>query len=189
MLLRRKSCKEVPVLCLYGMYKEDAEEIERKMLKDGTVQSTLQFQLSNKMYDEFLNADLTNDEKIEPWSMGMSLGHFQIAIEKELDKRGIQHKAVKINYDLSDTEEFFIEPTNNYDELAHKSDRLNYQKEIRWILPNMHQMDKLVLPYTPLSKESVGIAKGKIVFKVDVAGHVKESVSVASCFNRWQKKL
>lgn len=58
-LLRRKSCKEVPVLCLYGMYKEDAEEIERKMLKDGTVQSTLQFQLSNKMYDEFLNADLT----------------------------------------------------------------------------------------------------------------------------------
>ena len=51
----------------------------------------------------------------------------------------------------------------------------------------MHQMDKLVLPYTPLSKESVGIAKGKIVFKVDVAGHVKESVSVASCFNRWQK--
>ena len=81
-LLRRKSCKEVPVLCLYGMYKEDAEEIERKMLKDGTVQSTLQFQLSNKMYDEFLNADLTNDEKIEPWSMGMSLGHFQIAIEK-----------------------------------------------------------------------------------------------------------
>ncbi len=186
-LLRRKSCKEVPVLCLYGMYKEDAEEIERKMLKDGTVQSTLQFQLSNKMYDEFLNADLTNDEKIEPWSMGMSLGHFQIAIEKELDKRGIQHKAVKINYDLSDTEEFFIEPTNNYDELAHKSDRLNYQKEIRWILPNMHQMDKLVLPYTPLSKESVGIAKGKIVFKVDVAGHVKESVSVASCFNRWQK--
>lgn len=25
------------------------------------------------------------------------------------------------------------------------------------------------------------------MFKVDVAGHVKESVSVASCFNRWQK--
>lgn len=98
------------------------------------------------MYDEFLNADLTNDEKIEPWSMGMSLGHFQIAIEKELDKRGIQHKAVKINYDLSDTEEFFIEPTNNYDELAHKSDRLNYsEKKLEDYYLICIQMDKLVL--------------------------------------------
>ena len=79
--------------------------------------------------------------------MGMSLGHFQIAIEKELDKRGIQHKAVKINYDLSDTEEFFIEPTNNYDELAHKSDRLNYQKEIRWILYTGYDERKISANY------------------------------------------
>ena len=187
MLLRRKSCREIPVFCLYGMYKEDAEEIEREILEDGTVQSILQFQLSDKMYDEFLNTSLTSSEKIEPWSMGMSLGHFQTAIEKELDQRGIRHKVVKVDYDLSETGEFFIEPTNNYDELAHKSDRLNYQKEIRWILPNIHQMDKFILSYTPLSKESAGIAKGKIVFKFDMVGHIKEKVSIASCFNRWNK--
>lgn len=186
-LLRRKSCREIPVFCLYGMYKEDAEEIERKKTEDGTLQSTIQFQLSDKMFDEFLNAALTNDEKIEPWSMGMSLGHFQAAIEKELDQRGIQHKAVKVKYDLSETEEFFIEPTYNYDELAHKSDRLNYQKEIRWILPNIRQMEKFILPYTPLSKESAGVTKGKIVFKFEVVGHVKEKMSIASCFKSWNE--
>ena len=186
-LLRRKSCRSIPVLCLYGMYKEDAKEIERKMLEDGTVDITLQFQLSDKMYDEFLSASLISNEKIEPWSMGMSLGHFQTAIEKELDLRGVRHKVVKVNYDLFKTEEFFVEPTDDYDELAHKSNRLNYQKEIRWILPDIHQMDKFLLSYTPLSKESAGVAKGKIVFKINVLGNVKEKVSIASCFKRWNE--
>lgn len=186
-LLRRKSCRKIPVLCLYGMYKEDAEEIESSISDDGTVQSTIQFQLANKMYDEFLNSGSSNKGKVEPWSMGMSLEHFQSAIERELDKIGVLHRAVKIKYDLFENEEFFIEPTDAYNELQHKSVRLNYQKEIRWILPDIRQSDKFILEYTPLSKESSGIAKGKIVFKIDVQGHIKESVYIASCFKRWDK--
>ena len=186
-LLRRKSCRDIPVLCLYGMYKEDAREIDSKIFDNGVFQSTLQFQLSDKMYNEFLNGPVLSKGKIEPWSMGMSLGHFQNVIENELDKKGVQYKAVKINYDLFKTDEFFVEPTENYDELCHKSVRLNYQKEVRWILSNIHQKDKFILPYSPLSKESVGVAKGKMVFKFDVVGHIKEKVSIASCFNRWDK--
>lgn len=186
-LLRRKSCRKIPVLCLYGMYKEDAEEIESSVSDDGTVQSTIQFQLSNKMYDEFLNNGFVNKDKVEPWSMGMSLGHFQSAIERELDKIDVQHKVVKITYDLFEAEEFFIEPTDDYNELQHKSARLNYQKEIRWILPNIRQSNKFILEYTPLSKESSGIAKGKIVFKFNVEGHIKEKVYIASCFKRWNE--
>ena len=117
----------------------------------------------------------------------MSLGHFQSAIERELDKKDVQHRAVKIKYDLFETEEFFIEPTDDYNELQHKSFRLNYQKEIRWILPNIRQSDKFLLEYTPLSKESSGIAKGEIVFKMDVQGHIKDSIYIASCFKRWNK--
>lgn len=186
-LLRRKSCRKIPVLCLYGMYKEDAEEIESSISDDGTVQSTIQFQLANKMYDEFLNNGSLNKGKVEPWSMGMSLGHFQSAIERELDKIGVQHRAVKIKYDLFETEEFFIEPTDDYNELQHKSVRLNYQKELRWILPNIRQLDKFILEYAPLSKESSGIAKGKIVFRFGIQGHIKENVYIASCFKRWSE--
>lgn len=182
-LLRRKSSRTVPVFCLYGFYKEDAQMIE---LSSNNVK--LELIPSSKMYNEFLNGVSSTEEKKVAWTLFFSLGHLQQNIQTALDNKHVNYRFAKVQYDLFDGDEFFIEPTSDYPELTHKAKRLSYQKEIRWVLPNIHQITKYVLPYTPLKKESMGCHEGKTNFQFQAEAHIKEKVSIESCYNRWKNE-
>lgn len=186
-LLRRISCKTIPIFCVYGFYKEDIEEIDDLYSEDGKVICNFQMTPSSKMYDEFLNSDLLENKK-DTWTLAFSLGHMQKNIEDVLSKKEVKYKAVKVKYDLFDSDEFFIEPTEDYPELGHKAKRLSYQKEIRWILQETHQTDKFIVPYSPLEEESIGCHEGRTKFSFNVEGHISQKVSLASCFMRWQEE-
>lgn len=182
-LLRRKSSRTVPVFCLYGFYKEDAQMIE---LSSNNVK--LELIPSSKMYNEFLNGVSSTEEKKVAWTLFFSLGHLQHNIQTALDNKHVNYRFAKVKYDLFDGDEFFIEPTSDYPELIHKAKRLSYQKEIRWVLPNIHQSTKYILPYTPLKKESMGCHEGKTNFQFEAEAHIKEKVSIESCYNRWKNE-
>ena len=182
-LLRRKSSRTVPVFCLYGFYKEDAQMIE---LSSNNVK--LELIPSSKMYNEFLNGVSSTEEKKVAWTLFFSLGHLQQNIQTALDDKHVNYRFAKVQYDLFDGDEFFIEPTSDYPELTHKAKRLSYQKEIRWVLPNIHQSTKYILPYTPLKKESMGCHEGKTNFQFQAEAHIKEKVSIESCYNRWRNE-
>ena len=182
-LLRRKSSRTVPVFCLYGFYKEDAQMIE---LSSNNVK--LELIPSSKMYNEFLNGVSSTEEKKVAWTLFFSLGHLQQNIQTALDDKHVNYRFAKVQYDLFDGDEFFIEPTSDYPELTHKAKRLSYQKEIRWVLPNIHQSTKYILPYTPLKKESMGCYEGKTNFQFQAEAHIKEKVSIESCYNRWRNE-
>ena len=187
MKLRRKSIRKIPVFCLYGFYKEDAEVVSEIANGVGNHQYLLKYEFPDKMYEEFLNSGNPNGEKKEQCEIAFSVGHFQKAIEIELDKKNVRHEVKKIKYDLPEEGEFFIEPTDEYNELIHKAPRYGYQKELRWILPDIRQTGKYILEYNPLGEHSVGMSDEKLIFKIGVTGHVKESVSIESCFERWNK--
>lgn len=180
-LLRRKSSRTIPVFCLYGFYKEDAKIIEQSS-------NIIRLKLvpSPKMYHEFLNGIDSEQENKTAWTLFFSLGHLQNNIQNALDDEHVNYKFTKVKYDLFDENEFFIEPTNDYSELAHKAKRLSYQKEIRWILSDIHQKTKYILPYSPLEKESIGCHEGMSNFQFEVMAHPKEKVSIESCYNRWK---
>lgn len=182
-LLRRKSSRTVPVFCLYGFYKEDAKMIE---LSSNTVK--LELIPSSKMYNEFLNGVSSTEEKKVAWTLFFSLGDLQNNIQTALDNKHVNYRFAKVQYDLFDGDEFFIEPTSDYPELTHKAKRLSYQKEIRWVLPNIHQSTKYILSYAPLKKESMGCHEGKTNFQFEVEAHIKEKVSIESCYNRWRNE-
>lgn len=182
-LLRRKSSRTVPIFCLYGFYKEDAQMIE---LSSNNVK--LELIPSSKMYNEFLNGVSSTEEKKVAWTLFFSLGHLQHNIQTALDNKHVNYRFAKVQYDLFDGDEFFIEPTSDYPELTHKAKRLSYQKEIRWVLPNIHQSTKYILPYTPLKKESMGCHEGKTNFQFQAEAHIKEKVSIESCYNRWRNE-
>lgn len=182
-LLRRKSSRTVPVFCLYGFYKEDAQMIE---LSSNNVK--LELVPSSKMYNEFLNGVSSTEEKKVAWTLFFSLGHLQQNIQTALDNKHVNYRFAKVQYDLFDGDEFFIEPTSDYPELTHKAKRLSYQKEIRWVLPNIHQSTKYILPYTPLKKESMGCHEGKTNFQFQAEAHIKEEVSIESCYNKWRNE-
>lgn len=182
-LLRRKSSRTVPVFCLYGFYKEDAKKTE---LSSNIVK--MELIPSSKMYNEFLNGVSSTEGKKVAWTLFFSLGHLQSNIQTALDNKHVNYRFAKVQYDLFDGGEFFIEPTSDYPELTHKAKRLSYQKEIRWVLPNIHQSTKYILPYTPLKKESMGCHEGKTNFQFQAEAHIKEKVSIESCYNRWKNE-
>lgn len=103
-LLRRKSSRTVPVFCLYGFYKEDAQMIE---LSSNNVK--LELIPSSKMYNEFLNGVSSTEEKKVAWTLFFSLGHLQHNIQTALDNKHVNYRFAKVQYDLFDGDEFFIE--------------------------------------------------------------------------------
>jgi hypothetical protein len=187
-LLRRKSCKSVLIFCMYGLYKEDAKELEAIHLENGKYQYKLEFTPSSKMYDEFLNKNLSQEESKDTWTMFCSLGDLQKNIQYELDEMRLQYRAEKIQYDIFDGDEFFIEPTDDYPELGHKAKKFSYQKEVRWTLYNLHQFDAKIVKYKPLDAESVGVHEGAARFVIGVEGKVKQNVSIEACYYRWENE-
>ena len=187
-LLRRLSCRTIPVFCMYGFYKEDAEIVSQRDLPDGSIECRLRFNPSKSMFDKFLNGNTSNDNQEIAYGMGFSVGHMQSAIHESIAHREKRTLDVRVLYDLDYTSEFFIEPTSEYPELQHKAQRLSYQKEIRFILLDEHRYNKYVLPYEPLSDRSAGLFEGETYYECDVVGHTKDAALLSYIFSQWKSE-
>ena len=169
-LLRRKSARTIPVFCIYGLYIEDAKILSIKETSKGKSELKLEIIPQPKMFKDFLDKPIS-DESEAPWHMSFSVGHMQDAIESSLDEKSIKHTVAKVKYDLFSSDTFFVYPGPEYPELFHKAKRFSYQKELRWILPELHRDDKLILDYPPLGEHSAGIGDSEYRAVFHVEGH------------------
>jgi len=185
-MLRRKSARTIPVFCLYGFLQEDGRLVEVQEKEDGSLSATIQFIPSEKMFFDFLKGKDLDIHDI--YCTGFSIGHMKTAIESELDQKNIYHRIAQIKYDLSYDDEFFIEPSEEYNELNHKGKEFAYQKEVRMILPKTHRVEKYVFNCKALSAHSVGIANGQLGFVLKVTGEKKRSTLLSSCYKEWEEE-
>ncbi len=183
-LLRRKSCRSKQVFCLYGLYIEDAILIKETDLGEGKVLNKYILIPSKKMFGDFLNGN--NTTSISTWGVSFSLGHLQRRFEEKLEEKGIGCQLVKVKYDFADNDEFFIEPTDDYQELGYKTKRLSYQKEARFILSK--ELKGNILNFIPLSDGEPHELKNGIYFKCDVEGHIREARLLKDIFSKWENE-
>ncbi|MBE6111694.1 MAG: hypothetical protein E7195_01580 [Peptococcaceae bacterium] len=136
-LLRRKSARFRPVFCLYGYHIKDVFA-ENDINSSG--KRLIKHELNAKMYSGFSDIiqlesmknvlDDTNRMKTVFFANTLI---FRTMIALTIDK--ILYKIGLVNYDEFGKETFFIEPTNDYNELLYKFPRYKYQHEVRIWLP------------------------------------------------------
>ena len=110
------------------------------------------------MYDNFLQSGGKHYDPSDIYGYYCFVDHMDFEIEKALESQNIEYRRHTIKYDLFKEEEFFLEPTSDYDELSHKAARFSYQHEIRYILHNNHRKDKFLLKYSPLENQLGGLS-------------------------------
>ena len=116
---------------------------------------TVVYNFPTRIYNGFLDSS-------DVWGFYASSGHFCAALEKALGDNNLTYGKAVINYDIELNKEFYFEPTENYSELIHKRKELEYQHEIRYILPFSPRDEKYLLKYAPLAENSCGIAPGAL---------------------------
>ena len=155
-LLRRKSSRKIPIFCMYGVRRDELELQEDSVHKEnGKYIGTVVYDFPTRIYNGFLNSS-------DVWGFYASSGHFCVALEKALGDNNLTYGKAVINYDIELDKEFYFEPTENYSELIHKRKELEYQHEIRYILPFSPRDEKYLLKYAPLAENSCGIARGEL---------------------------
>lgn len=155
-LLRRISSRKIPIFCMYGVRKDELELKENSVHEeDGKYIGTVVYNFPSKIYDAFLGSS-------DVWGFYASSGHFFAALENALAVNNLSYGKAVINYDIELTKEFYFEPTDEYSELSHKRKELDYQHEIRYILPLFPRDEKYLLKYEPLEKESCGTVPGAV---------------------------
>lgn len=155
-LLRRKSSRKIPIFCMYGVRRDESDLQEDSVHKEnGKYIGTVVYNFPPKIYNGFLDSS-------DVWGFYASSGHFFAALEKALAANHLTYGKAVINYDIELNKEFYFEPTENYSELIHKRKELEYQHEIRYILPFSPRDEKYLLKYAPLAENSCGIAPGAL---------------------------
>lgn len=166
-LLRRLSSRQVPVFCMFGIRKSELIPDEESIKKHGEKYfGEATYLIPEKMYKSFL--DDADKDAFVPWGFYASAGHFYDAIEKALSSKEYVFIKKMVTYDIDLNDEFYIEPTSDFPELFHKRKELDYQHEVRYILPFISITDKLIIGYEPLSTHSAGIAPGELGLKMNV---------------------
>lgn len=159
-LLRRKSSRNIPIFCVYGVRRDELNLQEESVHKEnGKYIGTVVYNIPQKIYDGFLGTE-------DVWGLYASSGHFFAALEKALDVNHLKCERAVINYDIELDKEFYFEPTENYPELMHKRKELEYQHEIRYVLPFFPRNKEYLLEYEPLAKESCGTIQGAVQVKM-----------------------
>ena len=166
-ILRRHSCKDIPVFCMYGIVKDDLQVDEGTIeVVNGVYKGKAKYYLPHKMYKGFL--DNSYGSSFTPWGYYSSAGHFLDELKCSLNKDKILYNSNLVSYDIDLSKEFFVEPTQDYSELFHKRKELNYQHEIRFILPNKPTRDKWIIHIDPLELNSADIAVGELYMEINV---------------------
>ena len=159
-LLRRKSSREIPIFCVYGVKRDELKIRENSIEeKNGKYVCIADYTFPDKIYNGFLDCT-------DVWGFYASSGYFCSAIEKALDKNHLLYEKTVINYDIDLTKEFYFEPDNKYSELNHKRKDLEYQHEIRYRLLNFPRNEKFLLHYEPLSEHSCGFKPGVLRLEI-----------------------
>lgn len=134
--LRRKSAKFKPIFCFYSYKAID-------LLNDGKVDSTgyknIRHDFDERMYSGFTNG-IGNPllrEEYQFRQIFIQPQVFKDRIKAAHSFNGVDYIMKNVDYDLRKQDEFFIEPTNSYEELFHKSPEYEYQYEGRIMLKDM----------------------------------------------------
>jgi hypothetical protein len=122
--LRRKSTYFIPTFCFYTFKPTDV------LKKDinGTGWQKFRHDFDERMYSGFSLEDVT--------TLIIQPEPFKNQVQDSLSKQNIKFKTRHINYTEFEKEEFFIEPTDNRDELFYKYPKYAYQNETRVCLLN-----------------------------------------------------
>lgn len=159
-LLRRKSSRNIPVFCAYGIKKDELKIVEDSIQEEaGEYKCTVEYDFPDKIYNGFLDC-------ADVWGFYASSGHFCAALEEALDRNHLLYAKAVISYDIDPTKEFYFEPDSEYSELNHKRRDLEYQHETRYRLLGFPRNEKYLLDYIPLSEHSCGIAPGALCLEM-----------------------
>ncbi|MBE6836038.1 MAG: hypothetical protein E7515_07305 [Ruminococcaceae bacterium] len=163
--LRRKSSRNRPIFCMYGITIDDLV-VNKKDIEKGTNKAKAIYNMPTKMYEGFL--DNSNDNLFSAWGFYASAGFFQDSLKQALKSKNYSYLCKMVSYDLDLSQEFYIEPTPDYPELFHKRKDLSYQHEVRYVLPKDSTSDKIIINMEPISNHSAGIAKGNLLMEFTV---------------------
>ena len=135
-LLRRRSAKFKPIYCAYAYTAGDA--IKNKTGKKLGKQK-VKFEFDSRMYEGFsgmIDSNVVNDPNRFAL-LFLQPKPFIDRIEGALNQKKLTYKMSRVKYIDMTSEEFFIELTDNYDELFHKSIEYEYQHEVRICLTGL----------------------------------------------------
>lgn len=174
-ILRRKSVRNIPAFCIYGVRGDELTVIEESIYFDeasGQHKGKVRYDFPSKLYHGFLDTP----EGDAVWSFLCSTGHFFEGIETALQQQGYTCSKCVEKYDIDLSKEFYIDPEADgpYSELTHKRIDLEYQHEVRLFLPENPTDDKILIPYKPLSSHSAGIASSEGYIEMTVTLGEKE---------------
>lgn len=133
--LRRRHAKYIPTFCFYSYTAGDA-------LRDGNHIHTgfqkLHFEFDERMYYGFSCEELKNVVNLNRRFSLMFIQpqEFVNRIKIALGAQSLSYKMDRVKY-IDMHKEFFVEPTDTYDELFYKSDVYSYQCEGRICLHNI----------------------------------------------------
>jgi len=154
--LRRHSAKRKPIFCFYGYTAGDA-------LDDGHIDheglNRIRHEFDEKMYSGFSqNIDVRNvvSDEYRFTELTVIAGALGDRVRAVMDMNGFSYKMGRIDYDIMNKDEFFIQPTSSYDELFYKHPAYKYQYEARICLFNMKLntiFDRFALQIPPLTKD------------------------------------
>lgn len=137
--LRRKSSYFIPIFCLYSYRGIDV--LNNEIEKPG-VQTVFHY------FDENMYGGFSQDTVRNVLSFGssqttliMQVLPFQCLLARALAKKGVDYEIRHINYEEFEKDEFFIEPTEERNELFYKFPRYSSQKEVRVRLSNSSNND------------------------------------------------
>lgn len=149
-LLRRKSALTVPIFCIYGYQCIDAVNEAPSSGK-----TKIRHNFDERLFDAFANkwdSTVVADDRRATYAIFQAKAFCDRIMEmreKEkkdmLKKRRVERAACpnrvladRIQYDIDEREEFFINPTDTYPELLHKRCEYAYQYETRIYFPDIH---------------------------------------------------
>lgn len=136
-ILRRRSAKLKPIFCMYSYTAGD-------VLSDGAISSSgaqnVRHDFDEKMYSGFsdnlaIKNVISNSHRFTQLTFQPKTFIDQFA--KAMRLKGIKYVMKPVDYELFREETFFIEPTDQYDELFYKFPKYSYQLEARICLIDM----------------------------------------------------
>lgn len=136
-ILRRRSAKLKPIFCMYSYTAGD-------ILSDGSVNSSgvhkVRHDFDEKMYSGFSESLAIKNVISDSHRFTQLTFHpkpFVEQFKKTMKVNGIKYVMKPVNYELFEQNTFFIEPTDQYDELFYKFPKYKYQLEARICLVDM----------------------------------------------------
>lgn len=178
--LRRKSACFVPIFCIYSiLYSDFISQVKKKG------DNLVVIDISDKIYNGFIgNTDCQNvlSDGFRIMGAFFQPDPFFDHLETALDDKGYSFRRNAINYTVEADDEFFIKPTDNYEELFYKRPKYEYQHEVRTIL--LHQKigfcDRVNIQMQPLNDKDRHLMPDQFYLTAHVKAQKKKSSKRAS---------